>query len=143
MLDISLMDTKDYDVNRPFLMEGFRRILGTELSEEIEQAYDDKIRKKATSVFLVSSDSRYPFGFFTIDFRRESGALVAVVTDGFNSGEIVPDVLEECTKVARRFALCAGADSLRFSSSREGWFRRAKKLGARLVRVTFEVDLYV
>lgn len=138
---IDMLAASDYDKNKPFLMEGFRRILGHEITPDVEKAYDEKIESKATTVFLVRRNSPYPFGFFTVDFKHECGALVAQVTDGFNSGTLDDNLLEVCLEKAKEYALCAGAEYVVFSSHREGWFRRAKKLGATLVRAHFKVDL--
>lgn len=143
MLRIALMSVADYDKNRPFLMEGFCRIHRRKLSDKEVEAYDEKIRKGATAVFMVSDNIPYPFAFFTIDFFYRGSTLIARVTDGYNSGERVDNLLEIGLEKAKEYAIIAGAKSIEFSSHRKGWLRRAKQLGASIVSTTYEVSLDV
>lgn len=138
---ITIMQLAHYERNRPFLMEGFRRILGSKFDQHTEKAYDSRIESGATTVFIVGDGSPYPFGFFTVDFFKEDGEVIADISHGFNSGFIADNLLEECLAKAIEYARLVDAKKVVFSSERNGWLRRAKSLGAAFVGTRFEVTL--
>lgn len=123
----------------PLWKEGTERILARGANaDDIEDAIRAIHDGAGRLIVLYETYDSYPCGFITVEPVVEDGDIIVHTSVGYARPNSPEDTLPFGFLQAEEFGKMIGADRVRFQTTRLGWHKAAKKIGAELTLATFE-----